>query len=151
MEFYCRVLPEGLVPLDDIDWSEKNKLGIGKDVKVHITKPRNLKFHRKFMALLTIVYDNLPEKFSNPEDSNNYIGNLSSLLTAIKIDLGYCDILRVDGKLIYQPKSISFAKMDQTAFEHFYDLAVTDILKKYLCGTNRNLLLQEVEEFISRP
>ena len=151
MEFYCRVLPEGLVPLDDADWSEKNKLGIGKDVKVHITKPRNLKFHRKFMALLTIVYDNLPEKFCDPEDSDNYIGNLSSLLIAIKIDLGYCDILRVDGKLIYKPKSISFGKMDQSEFEHFYDLAVTDILKKYLCGTNRNLLLQEVEAFISKP
>ena len=151
MEFYCRVLPEGLVPLDDVDWNEKNKLGIGKDVKVHITNPRNLKFHRKFMALLTIVYDNLPEKFCNPEDGEHYIGNLSSLLSAIKIDLGYCEIFRVDGKLIYKPKSISFGKMDQSEFEHFYDRAVTDILKKYLCGTNRNLLLQEVEAFISRP
>ena len=98
MDFFCRVLPEGLVPLDDADWNEKRKLGIGKDVKVHITIPRNLKFHRKFMALLTIVYDNLPEKFSNPHDPNNYIGNLSSLLAAIKKDLGYCDIFRVNGE-----------------------------------------------------
>ena len=151
MDFFCRVLPEGLVPLDDADWNEKRKLGIGKDVKVHITIPRNLKFHRKFMALLTIVYDNLPEKFSNPHDPNNYIGNLSSLLAAIKKDLGYCDIFRVNGELIFQPKSISFSSMDETAFAHFYDLAVTDILKNYLCGTNRNLLLKEVEEFINRP
>nr|DAN74237.1 MAG TPA: Protein of unknown function (DUF1367) [Caudoviricetes sp.] len=151
MEFYCRVLPEGLVPLDEIDWNEKNKLGIGKDVKVHVSIPRNLKFHRKFMALLTIVYDNLPERFTNPEYEDNYIGNLSSLLSAIKMDLGYCELFRVDGKLIYKPKSISFGKMDEAEFERFYDLAVTDILRKYLCGTNRDLLLKEVESFISRP
>lgn len=151
MDFYCCVKPEGLVPLDDIDWSEKNKLGIGREVKVHITMPRNLKFHRKFMALLTIVCDNLPEKFTNSENSGSYIGNLSSLLTAIKIDMGYYEVFRLNGKEVYQTKSISFAKMDQTEFEQFYDRAITTIINKYLCGVNRQQLLQEVEEFIGRP
>ncbi|WP_299299234.1 hypothetical protein, partial [uncultured Fretibacterium sp.] len=47
---------------------------------------------------------------------------LSSLLSAIKMDLGYCELFRVDGKLIYKPKSISFGKMDEAAFDRAVDL-----------------------------
>ena len=65
--------------------------------------------------------------------------------------MGYYEVFRLNGKEVYQTKSISFAKMDQTEFEQFYDRAVTIIINKYLCGVNRQQLLQEVEEFIGRP
>ena len=145
MDFYCRVTAEGLVPLDDMDWELKKKLGLGTDVRVHVTIPRNIKFHRKFFALLTLTVENLPETLQ--KETN--IFSVEALLAAVKIDMGYYDIVKVAGRNIVKLRSISFAKMDEQQFSRFYDLAVTDILSNYLRGTDRNSLLQEVEQFIS--
>lgn len=145
MDFYCRVTAEGLVPLDDMDWELKKKLQLGTDVRVHVTLPRNIKFHRKFFALLTLTVENLPETLQ--KETN--IFSVESLLAAVKIDMGYYDIVKVAGRNIVKLRSISFAKMDEQQFSRFYDLAVTDILSNYLRGTDRNSLLQEVEQFIS--
>lgn len=141
MDFFCRVTPEGLVPLDDIDWEQKKQLRIGSDVRVHITMPRNIKFHRKFFALLNITFDNLPESIQ----AEKHINSMKSLLSLIKVHLGYYDIVQVDGRNVINLHSISFAKMDETEFSRFYDRAVTDILHYFLQGTDRNILLQEVE------
>ena len=140
MDFFCRVTPAGLVPLDDMDWEQKKQLRLGSDVRVHITMPRNLRFHKKFMALLRLTLDNLPEDIQQ----SMHIYSIE----AMKIDLGYYDTVQVSGRNVVKLRSISFAKMDETAFERFYDLAVTDILNNYLQGADRNLLLQEVEETI---
>ncbi|WP_462375948.1 DUF1367 family protein [Segatella buccae] len=144
MDFFCRVTPAGLVPLDDMDWEQKKQLRLGSDVRVHITMPRNLRFHKKFMALLRLTLDNLPEDIQQ----SMHIYSIEAMLAAVKIDLGYYDTVQVSGRNVVKLRSISFAKMDEAAFERFYDLAVTDILNNYLQGADRNLLLQEVEETI---
>lgn len=144
MDFFCRVTPAGIVPLDDMDWEQKKQLRLGSDVRVHITMPRNLRFHKKFMALLRLTLDNLPEDIQQ----SMHIYSIEAMLAAVKIDLGYYDTVQVSGRNVVKLRSISFAKMDETAFERFYDLAVTDILNNYLQGADRNLLLQEVEETI---
>lgn len=143
MEIYCKATSLGLVPLDDNERAQYNQLRLGCDVRVTITMPRNIRFHRKFFALLNIVLDNLPESLQ----SQRHISSVESLLSAIKIDMGYYEIVNIDGRNVIKLKSISFAKMDEAAFSRFYDLAVDDILKNYLCGTGRNALLHEVEEF----
>lgn len=147
MDFYCRVTSKGLVPMDETDWEIAKQLRLGQDVKVHISMPRNIKFHRKFFALLNLTFDNLPEQIQK----ELHIFSIETLLVAIKIDLGYYDWINVAGRNVVKLRSISFAKMDEVQFEHFYDLAVTDILSNYLRGTDRNALLQEVEKFISNP
>lgn len=144
MDFFCRVTPAGLVPLDDMDWEQKKQLRLGSDVRVHITMPRNLRFHKKFMALLRLTLDNLPEDIQQ----SMHIYSIEAMLAAVKIDLGYYDTVQVSGGNVVKLRSISFARMDEAAFERFYDLAVTDILNNYLQGADRNLLLQEVEETI---
>lgn len=144
MDLFCRVTPAGLVPLDDMDWEQKKQLRLGSDVRVHITMPRNLRFHKKFMALLRLTLDNLPEDIQQ----SMHIYSIEAMLAAVKIDLGYYDTVQVSGRNVVKLRSISFAKMDETAFGRFYDLAVTDILNNYLQGADRNLLLQEVEETI---
>ena len=40
--------------------------------------------------------------------------------------------------------------MSQNEFQKFYDLVFTDILNNYLKGTDKDDLLEEVEQFISR-
>ena len=146
MDIFCRVTDMGLVPLDDVDFEAKKRLKIGSNVKCSITQPRNIGFHKKFFALLTLTFDNLPETVQ--QQTNIY--SIEAMLTAIKIDLGYFDIVNVNGNNVVKLRSISFSQMDETQFERFYDLSVTTILNNYLVGTNRNDLLQEVKEFIGK-
>lgn len=146
MELYCRVTPTGFVPLDDIDWEKKRQLRLDSDVRVRITKPRNIRFHRKFFALLNIAFDNLPEQVQQ----NRKIDSIEKLLSLIKIHLGYYNVVKIDGRDVIDLHSIIFAKMDETDFRIFYDRAVSDILQCFLQGTDRNDLIQEVEDFISK-
>ena len=108
--------------------------------------PRNILFHRKFFALLGLTVDNLPEQIA----TSMHIYNVETMLAALKIDLGYFDTVKVGDRYIARLRSISFGKMSQEQFERFYDQAVTDILNNYLRGTDRQSLLSEVEQFISR-
>ncbi len=146
MDFFCKVMPQGLVPLDDMDWEVKKQLRLGTDVRVHVTMPRNIKFHRKFFALLNITIDNLPEA----TQQQLRITTTNRLLDVLKIRMGFYDIVQIDGRNVLELHSISFAKMDEYAFGKFYDQAVTEILSFFLKGTDRNELLQEVEQFISQ-
>jgi len=144
MEIYCRVTEKGFVPLDDIDWEQKKLLRIGMDVRCTVSQPRNLKFHKKFFALLTLAYDNLPETIQGATN----IHSLESMLAAVKIDLGYFDTVCVAGREVVKLRSISFAKMSEQDFEKFYELAITDILNNYLRGTDRKALEEEIKQYI---
>jgi hypothetical protein len=145
MDLYCRVTETGLVPLGEMDWELKKLLKVGTDVKVRVSRPRNIKFHHKFFALLQLTLDNLPEKLQ----ADKGIYSLESLLAALKIDLGYFTTSKINGCEVVKLCSISFASMSQQDFERFYDLSITCILNNYLRGTNRKDLEQEVEAFIN--
>jgi hypothetical protein len=105
-----------LIPVDDEGKEALNSVGQGELVRVKLTKARNLKHHRKFFSMLQLVFEN-QERFPT----------LDHLLTAVKIEAGlYHDVpIEVSGKLVYLPKSISFAKMDQCAFDDFYMKAIS--------------------------
>ena len=132
MELFCQATPQGLVPLYDSDLEAKHKLQEGKVYKVTVTVPRNYNFLKKFFALVRLTYG---------------IHNEEDLLTALKVELGLCDIYTIDGRIIVKPQSISFAAMDNAAFETFYNRCIDLILHRYLRGTDREELIQEIENF----
>jgi len=134
----------GFVPLDNIDWERKKTLRIGTDVKITVSRPRNLKFHRKFFALLRLSFENMREAVQMGKG----IEGVEALLASVKIDLGYFDMVCVAGREVVKLRSISFAKMSEQDFEKFYELTITDILNNYLCGTDRKALEEEVRRFI---
>ena len=141
MDIYCMVTPTGLVPMDAVDWEQKNKLKNGIFVRVNIKRERNIKFHRKFMSLLRITLDNISEKTQRTKK----VFNLDSLITAIKRDLGEYDIEIVDDIAVIHYHSISFAKMDEDTFEVFLQKALDLVLNEYLLGTDREDILEEIE------
>ncbi len=105
-----------LIPVDDEGKEALDGIGQGEMVKVKITKSRNLGHHRKFFSMLNLVLDN-QEKYPS----------LRHLLTAVKIEAGWYEDapIEVNGKLVYLPSSISFAKMDQLEFDKFYNDAIS--------------------------
>lgn len=69
------------------------------------------------------------------------------LLDCLKIDLGLFTTRWHGGRQIVKTGSISFAKMDNTEFEKFFSRSVDAILRIYLRGTDRQALIEEVENY----
>lgn len=144
MDIYCRVTPYGLVPLYDSDHDLKQRLKVGSTVRCRVTLPRNYKFHKKFFALVRLTYDNLPM----PLVERWNVRSENDMLRRFKRDLGYYTaICNECGETEIEYRSISFAAMDEEEFERFYNDCVNLILDKYLPGTDRQDLLEEVERF----
>ena len=51
-------LNQQLVPDDDIGRSYLKKIKAGDSILVTLKKPRNIKFHRKYFALLNLAFEN---------------------------------------------------------------------------------------------
>jgi len=115
----CKRL-SSLIPIDDEGKEALNSIGQGELIRVKLTKARNLKHHRKFFSMLQLVLEN-QERFPT----------IDHLLTAVKIEAGFYEDAPIDvrGKLVYLPKSISFAKMDQSTFDDFYLRAIAAVCR----------------------
>ena len=116
--FYKRL--SSLVPADEAAKEAIAHVSQGECVAVKIRRPRNLGHHRKFFSLMQLVFEN----------QDDY-PTLDHFLTAVKIAAGWYEDapIEVSGKLVYIPKSISFAKMDQGEFERFYGQAIAAICR----------------------
>lgn len=143
MEIYCRVTASGLVPMYDSDYEERQRLVEGETVLCVIRKPRNYEFHKKFFALVRLTFDNLPERLVRMLN----IHSEQDMLDNLKLDLGLYSVVYHGGKAVIKLGSISFAAMDETDFQKFYDRCVDVVLFNYLRGTDRKTLLDEVQRF----
>ena len=111
------------------------KLGMGEMVRVKVTKPRNIKFHRKFFALLNVGFEN-----------QDIYTDFEHWRRAVTIEAGYFEDLRmIDGTTQREAKSISFARMDELEFSNLY-YAALDVIAKFL-GADDESLAREVESF----
>jgi len=117
-------------PLHDQDLQNLRKLPDNNIYTCEIKKARNLLHHRKFFAILKVVVEN-SEKWNNTE----------ALLTALKIHLGYTNIVTMfDGSEVLQAGSIRFEVMDQDQFNKFYEASVK------LLADELGVSVQELED-----
>lgn len=115
--------PRGFLPYGDDDYEEKKKLKIGDTYSVEIKVVRNLDFHRKYFAMISYAWEFLNEReiatFKTKENFRKYI----------EVAAGHCDVIfhpRLQ-EFVEIPKSISFGKMDNTAFSNLYQ-KVKDVI-----------------------
>lgn len=144
MKIYCKVTQQGLVPLYGSDYDERKRLKEGDEVLVEIKRARNVKFHKKYFALLRLTLDNLPDqvieqyRLYSPEDLNKLV----------KYFLGYADLIKV-GELQYlQERSIAFDKMSESEFETFYKRASQLIAHTFLVGVTDEEIQENIHRFL---
>ncbi len=111
MKIHMQRTFRGLVPLTDEDKAKINKIPLDTSFEFEVKIPRNLAFHRKFFSFLNLVFENQDE-----------FKNFNIFREAIIIGAGYFDrVQRLHGEEVIVAKSISFAKMDEEAFQHLYN------------------------------
>ena len=134
-----------LVPVSDDVAEELETISDG-EVKVEITKPRNIGFHRKFFSLLRAAYKIWDQPITyykgyRIETSfEEFRKNITILCGHFYMDVD------IRGKMRARAKSISFAKMDEVEFEKLYSKAVDVIIERVLPTWTRH----ELDDFVRR-
>ena len=118
MKVFLKKNGMGYFPMYDADYEECKKHKQGAEVKGILTIPRNLKFHKKFFALMNFCFDN-QEFYSSVEI-------LRSILT---MKAGFYEEVKTLKGVVYWPASISFDSMDDVEFSDFYSKVVDQVIK----------------------
>jgi len=122
-------------PGDEQSEALMRSIGQGKIVEVTIKRPRNVQFHRKLFAMLKIIKDN-----------QDYYKTTEEILTIAKLAIGHT--YTIDSHRfgrVTLPDSISFAAMDEPAFQEFYDRVVAWVASDVVPGLRRKDLDEAVE------
>lgn len=139
VEIFLRRQMGALRPIDAMGEQAIADIPQNELVRVTIKRPRNVQHHRKFWALVAAIF---PHQSLYPTEE--------ALLAAMKVALGFgSQVTLPDKRIIVIPGSISFAKMDQKAFDQFYERAVALIVSKILPNVDRKDLEREVADILA--
>ena len=119
----------GLRPAHDADAEMLRTVPENALLKVTWTRPRNIRFHNKFFAMLGIILANQVTYKS-----------MDQLLHVCKLRIGHVEVQKTAQGDVEIPKSISWAKMDETEFSAFYNRAVDWVLSEVIPGLQRQHL-----------
>ena len=124
MEIHLVKTSLGLQAYSDEDYDELRKIKTGDVVKARIIRPRNIKFHRKFFAMINAAWDCLTEK------QRENLRSKESFREQLLITSGFSEPLYdMNGRrFLERAKSISFSKMDEPAFNEVYNRVLDTIL-----------------------
>lgn len=136
-KFYVVKTLTGLLPSNRTSEETMQKLKTGQEYMVEVKQPRNLKHHKKFFALINLVFQN-QERYSSEDE----------LLDMIKIAAGHVNVrVSPSGQEYKVPMSINFASMGQDAFDKFYQSVVDVVVKYFIPGLDESALKRELMEF----
>lgn len=114
------------------------KLKLGKEVMVEVKRPRNLQWHKLYWKTMQLIADNLDVRYS-PEAISDYI----------KLQIGHVNVYEINGQVMQTPKSISFANMDQTEWEAYWEQAINYACEHLIPGLKSEELKNEVLRMVS--
>ena len=131
--------PNGsLAPADGQSAEILGRQKVGQGFRVRMTKIRNIRFHRKFFALLNYAFDTWEPE--NKEYKGKPVQkNFEQFRRDITILAGFYETaVRLDGSIRITSKSISFASMDETEFEELYSKVIDVLLQRIFTNQTRD-------------
>lgn len=130
--FFVKTLT-GLQPEDDAGREALLGLRLGQLCEVEIKRPRNLQMHRLFWKLCSTIGEAVGVEPENVCD-------------VLKFRTGHVRQIETKSGVIKVPRSISFAKMDQAAFNTFFDRACVVVCSEWLPHMEATELRREIEQ-----
>lgn len=133
--FVVKSLSGTIKPAYDSDYESLKKMKAGEVYECEIKMPRNVRFHRKFFALINLVYQN-----------QEIYTSIEHLRKDLIIASGHYETrFNFEGVEITEAKSISFAKMDEAEFNDLYSSVVDTICKHF--HFDKTELVNEVAQY----
>ena len=130
------------IPATQDDQVKAYKVGQGEVVQCKSVDQRNIKFHRKFFALINVAWDNLPESmdehFPTPEHLRKELTKRAGFYET------YTDF---KGNVQHIPQSIAFAKMKPEEFDDLYNRVLDVVIKHILPDSDRELIETMIANF----
>lgn len=126
-----------LVPATDEDIESVGKLRAGAVIHADFRQMRNVKFHRKFFAMLKLGFDAwepaTPEHRGLPVQKN-----FERFRKDVTIAAGFYEpVVALNGEVRAEAHSIAFGNMDEAEFEKVYSAAADVLLQRVLKNYTR--------------
>jgi len=118
MKLMLKNTVNGLLPVYPSDLDEKRKLTIGEIYEATIVRPRNILFHRKFFALVSVGHQNTSLEMPF-EAYRRYVIMKAGFFSAYQTGKG----------TYFEAKSIAFSSMDDDEFAEVYSRVLDVIIK----------------------
>lgn len=119
----------------DSDYEKMKRLKVGDFLECEIKKPRNYNFHKKFFALINLLYQN-QELYNNIDHLRHDLTIAAGFYTTRK---------NFTGETIIEANSISFAQMNEFDFNNYYSKVLDEIVKHF--NFDKQSIIDEVEQY----
>lgn len=130
-----KTLSGAIIPAYDQDKEKLKRFKAGEPFMADVTKPRNLKFHKKAFALFNMLLQN-----------QDVYTNIDDLRYDLTIEAGFfIEGVNFLGESVKRPKSISFASMDDLAFGEYYEAILNTIVRCF--HFDKQDILDNVEQY----
>jgi len=154
VEAYFTKFPNAsFVPASEDDAELLSKVKVGETVKLTLTRPRNIKFHRKFMALMRLAFDYWePPKHGEGSawaDKMPIERDFDRFRYDVTILAGYYEATyRLNGDVRLEAKSVGFGSMSEDNFEKLYSKVIDVIINRVCTQYSEHELRKQVEDMV---
>jgi len=137
MKFTAQITVSGkIIPLYDSDYEAFKKCRKNTDLHFEVKQQRNYKFHRKFFALINMVFEN-QEVFTN----------INTLRKELTIESGYyTEYVDFQGVVQREAKSISFSSMDDMEFSDLFSKFIDTVIR--VMGWNGADIEENIQSYL---
>lgn len=129
----------GLAPADDAAAAVLRRIDLGTVMLADVRRPRNLSAHRRWWALVNMIYAN-SDIYPSPDVAHCHLKLLAGCADAVA--------LKGTGEIVMVPKSMSFSAMDETEFQAVWQRAVKAVVERILVGVTEPEIEREILNLI---
>lgn len=147
---YLRKSISGLTPDREEDQEALKRFRLGEVVKAEVTHPRNLRFFRKWFALVKVGFELWEETGVRAQHKGvDVLPSFERFRKDVTILAGFHHaVLNVRGELRLEADSIAFGNMDEQTFEKLYSATLTALVHRVMKGKISEARLLEMAEQI---
>ena len=137
------------MPSSEADTETLANITEGETVRADIKRPRNIKFHNKYFALLDVLFEIFDPQVPEEKWYNGVkpIKNRKRFRKDIAIMTGFSEmVVDIKGNCKAEAKSISFGSMDETEFSELYSRTIDYGLLRIAKGKTK----AEIDNWVSQ-
>lgn len=142
MQGLVRKTPYGFEPSGEEAQKIHKAMALGAVCRVEYVKTRNYENHKRYFAFIETVFD-MQEWFEDKEQMRKWV----------QMKAGhYEQIIAPNGKAVFSPISIDFAKIDELQFRELFNKSITVVInarmesgEQFIRGLNESQLMRILE------